>query len=958
MKDDEIKQVCQDSLIWDLIESLPNGLNTMPGTGGLNLSGGQKQRIAIARALIRKPSILLLDEATSALDYQSEKMVQETLDLLLKNMNCTILTIAHRLSTVKNSDNIFVLKEGKILEQGTHEELYNNEGEYFNLIKLQEAKEVKEDGLKFKTSGKSINKMIKNHKQIREDKLNKNTNGRSNSSKKQNISTTWEETQKKSERERKLTKLGAETYKKENYLKRLFYLNTPLERLMYIPAFFISIIQGMISPISSLLIVESMGAFYNPDKYEMKEQINFICFWYIVLCIVGYCSQLITQIIFGYNGGQIEMRLKYLVVESLLGQDVSYFEEEDKPEQSPGAISALISEKAWQISMLTGFQLATNINGISGLLGGIILGLFFAWKLALVITCCIPFFIGFIWYNSKINEQGDWLKEEDKQLSAAGNVVNEGIINLRTIRSLGIHAAEQLCLLYIVNMKKILNRDIKRARARGTISGIANAFSFGFYIVGFGYGNYLMEHEGLSFRNMFLCVMCIVSGAQAASYSGGWLPDAVKSRAAAASMFGMIDRKPNVQTKDFTVCGYPAVSSGNNNNSSSEKMKNAEHYKNANAIQKKNYKMLKLRWKKRDKEKKEKEKKKKEEEEEGSVSVEDIDYSTIIKKEILEHTNADLLMYKLRRHLINQNWFHWNNKNHVSENDIDDGYRITKSMKIKQVEFKNVCFNYPGRASVPVLKNLSFKISAGQSIGLCGPSGGGKSTIFQLLQRFYDPIVLNGVTSGSILVTFSDDELGIETVKDLKNVASLCEFRRRIGYVGQEPVLFNISARDNVMFGISELETERISNEQFEKLAHACNIDFIKPAGDETSSISLTWDDALLGAKGQKISGGQKQRLCIMRSLLRKPEILLLDEATSALDANAEKEVQDALDNVTALGNTTTLTIAHRLSTIQNSTLILVVSEGSIVESGSHEMLMQMENLYWNLVKNAERGGK
>ena len=90
------------------------------------------------------------------------------------------------------------------------------------------------------------------------------------------------------------------------------------------------------------------------------------------------------------------MRLQYLVVESLMGQDVSYFEEEDKPEQSPGAISSLISQKSWQISMLTGFQLATNINGISGLLGGIILGLIFAWKLALVITSCIPIFIAFI----------------------------------------------------------------------------------------------------------------------------------------------------------------------------------------------------------------------------------------------------------------------------------------------------------------------------------------------------------------------------------------------------------------------------------------------------------------------------------------------------------------------------------------------------------------------------------
>ncbi len=296
------------------------------------------------------------------------------------------------------------------------------------------------------------------------------------------------------------------------------------------------------------------------------------------------------------------------------------------------------------------------------------------------------------------------------------------------------------------------------------------------------------------------------------------------------------------------------------------------------------------------------------------------------------------------------------------------------SMKIAQIEFKNISFNYPGRVSVPVLKDLSFVVKAGQSVGLCGPSGGGKSTIFQLIQRFYDPIVLNGVTSGNILITFLDEH-GIETTKDLKDIASLCEFRRRIGYVGQEPVLFNLSALENVMFGISDAEKEKISNEKFQQLANACNIDFIQPLVEDlapptddiqqntileeislnkSSDCKLTWNDALLGAKGQKVSGGQKQRLCIMRSLLRQPEILLLDEATSALDANAENEVQEALDNVTNNNDQTTITIAHRLSTIQNSNLILVVSEGGIVESGNHETLMQLENLYYDLIKNAK----
>ena len=991
--EENIIRACKQSLIWDVIEGLPDGLNTMPGTGGLGLSGGQKQRIAIARALMRNPKLLILDEATSALDYASEKLVQETLDNLIHNARdkakLTIVTIAHRLSTVQNADKIYVLKEGQILEHGTHADLYAKEGEYYNLVKLQEAKGLDGHAVEIADEQEGIeqaNVSSNSNKSSSKDPQQVSSPSLSSSLSEQTTTSTWEETRKKMEMQRKREKEKLEEFKNKKLIWRLFYLNSPFERMLYIPAWIGSVLQGCMQPLSALLVTLSMGAFYEPDKANMKRQVDLIGMSYIGLAVVGYVLNVITQRLYAYSGSFITMRLQCLCAESLLGQECGWFEE--SPLQAPGAVLSLLTERAWQVSTLTGQQLATNINAISGIVSGLLLGFIFAWKLALAMCLFVPLFMLALYQGAKVNSSNSWLKDGDEQLAAAGSLVAEGITNLRTIRSLGCEAANEFCFLYHSSMQRILNRDFKKAIRQATINGCFQAMSFGFYIVGFGFGYYFMATDGLKFTNMFVCVLCITSGAQAASSSGGWLPDVAKGQVAAAEMFEIIDRTPKIRIADFKIAGFPAVSSRNHQLSQDEQAKLSKYgvsveYAEAKRAQQARDRDLSLKWNKREKEKK---KIKKEAEakakalKKSGISAEkghqedeeneDRYLAKLVKKEILECIDLPLLFYRERAHLLRSKWLDWKRLHskpteaRILSIQTDNSFCLTSEWIITQIEFLGVSFNYPSRPTVPVLENLSFVIQRGQSVGLVGPSGGGKSTVFQLLQRLYDP------ESGAIYITFQNSS-GVTVKKNLKEIDQLCEYRSRIGYVGQEPVLFNLSCLENVMYGLGADMRKQLSNEDIQNIADLCNIDFVEPlfkaADTETTArISdvvmdkLEWTDDLLGAKAQKVSGGQKQRLAIMRALLRQPELLMLDEATSALDSRSEKEVQTAIDKATqsSRDTQTTITIAHRLSTIQDCDLILVISEGAVVEQGNHETLMakgDASGLYCRLVEHAKR---
>lgn len=232
------------------------------------------------------------------------------------------------------------------------------------------------------------------------------------------------------------------------------------------------------------------------------------------------------------------------------------------------------------------------------------------------------------------------------------------------------------------------------------------------------------------------------------------------------------------------------------------------------------------------------------------------------------------------------------------------------------LSFENVYFDYDEKT--PVLRDLSFEAEPGQVVALVGPSGAGKTTIANLIPRFYDP------KAGQITL----DGYNIKQVQS----ASL---REQIGIVPQEPVLFGVSIRDNIAYGRLDATDQEI--EEAARMANAA--EFIERLPDRYATM--------VGERGVKLSGGQRQRIAIARAILRNPRILILDEATSSLDNESESLVQEALERL--MKNRTTVVIAHRLSTIEKADKIVVIEAGQVIEEGNHDELMEREGLYYRL---------
>lgn len=254
------------------------------------------------------------------------------------------------------------------------------------------------------------------------------------------------------------------------------------------------------------------------------------------------------------------------------------------------------------------------------------------------------------------------------------------------------------------------------------------------------------------------------------------------------------------------------------------------------------------------------------------------------------------------------------------KNSITDiKFAISKSSMENNIEFKNVSFKYPDSDEF-VLKNINLKINKGQKLALIGLSGAGKTTLVDLISRFYD------VSEGEILI----DGININSLK-------LGDLRSLIGIVSQDSLLFNDTVANNINF-----IDENIDNEKLIFAVKSAMVDEFIPEKEKLNTI-------IIGDQGTKLSGGQKQRIAIARAIYKNAPILILDEATSALDSKSEKTVQNALQKV--MENKTSIIIAHRLSTVQNVDIVIVLENGNIIEQGKPNELYELKGAYYKFIQ-------
>nr|XP_009452852.4 mitochondrial potassium channel ATP-binding subunit isoform X2 [Pan troglodytes] len=252
---------------------------------------------------------------------------------------------------------------------------------------------------------------------------------------------------------------------------------------------------------------------------------------------------------------------------------------------------------------------------------------------------------------------------------------------------------------------------------------------------------------------------------------------------------------------------------------------------------------------------------------------------------------------------------------------LSGGCCVPKEQLRGSVTFQNVCFSYPCRPGFEVLKDFTLTLPPGKIVALVGQSGGGKTTVASLLERFYDP------TAGVVMLDG----------RDLRTLDPSWLRGQVVGFISQEPVLFGTTIMENIRFGKLEASDEEVYTAAREANAHEFITSF--PEGYNT----------VVGERGTTLSGGQKQRLAIARALIKQPTVLILDEATSALDAESERVVQEALDRASA--GRTVLVIAHRLSTVRGAHCIVIMADGRVWEAGTHEELLKKGGLYAELIR-------
>lgn len=451
----------------DFITKLPEGYDTRLGDRGSQISGGQKQRIAIARALLKNPKILLLDEATSALDPTSERNVQKALDAA--SLNRTTLVVSHRLSTITNADLIVYVKDGRMAEQGTHEELIAKKGLYYNLTMV--------------------------NKKVDSDEIEKTWD---NPRKASIISATLEKYKDEEDEDEivnDVTPDGGEKIKEKYNISfyRLMKLNAPEWKLILIGCI-AACLHGATFPIWAVLFGEFYGVLASLDDDYVQRQSNLFSYYFVAVGVVSGLGIFLQTYLFTLAGARMTSRLRQQSFKCMLNQEIGWF---DLKKNSVGALCSRLAGDCSNVQGATGQRVGVIVQALATLFVGAIISFVYSWNLTLVTLITVPLLLGSVVIESKYMEKSTI--NEKNALEKASSIAVEAIAYLPTVTSLcqEPHVLKRYCE-HIDVATKACARSV---RFRGLVFGLGQAMPFIAYGISLFYGGYLVS-DGLEYKNV------------------------------------------------------------------------------------------------------------------------------------------------------------------------------------------------------------------------------------------------------------------------------------------------------------------------------------------------------------------------------------------------------------------------------------------------------------------------
>lgn len=513
----------------DFVTGLPEGYETNVGERGFLLSGGQKQRIAIARAMVSDPKILLLDEATSALDTKSEGVVQAALDVAAQGR--TTIVIAHRLSTIKTADNIVVMSQGRIVEQGSHDELLEKKLAYYNLVEAQrisaenEEKNAEENAKIDESEGEFAGSLTP-EKEISSEKLERSTTGKS-------VSSAILESRNSS---------SGRQYSLWTLIKVVGSFNKKEVHFMLVGLVF-SIISGAGNPTQSVFFAEEIVALSLPPAMysKLRHDADFWSLMYLMLALVQILSFSAMGIAFAYCSERLVHRARDKAFRTMLRQDIAFF---DKEENSAGALTSFLSTETTHLAGMSGVTLGTILVVCTTLVAAIALSCAMNYKLALVCTATIPILLacGFLrfWMLARFQDRAK------KAYESSASFACEATAAIRTVASLT--REEDVWEHYHQNLVAQGKKSLQSILRSSTLYASSQSFMFLCTALGFWYGGTLLGNHEITELRFFICFSAIIFGAQSAGTIFSFAPDMGKAKQAAQELKTLFDRVPAIDS--------------------------------------------------------------------------------------------------------------------------------------------------------------------------------------------------------------------------------------------------------------------------------------------------------------------------------------------------------------------------------------------------------------------------